>query len=558
MVENQYQTYLNLDSIGLDLIDKQILPGYKHSLSFSITDANGLDSIDKFEFVILGRDYDQQCFIHYSPRFAMIDFDQDCFAIQPDVIISQQPGFQTWDILISFRISWDIANTIGVQEWIPSLKIYDEGQDLYLGLSLLTMFSWSLNQNIELTQLEISQKGLVSTNNETKIWVQNNELIELKLALSFVNYSIPVEFLSDNFSINGSIESVSSNILTNTSISNDGIIVAHLLSNEIFSDSEMFELEIRLFSPQLEKLAMIEYQVYFDNNPPLLSLNLNNLLMIDSNKLSELLISAIVSDEYTLNQPELVVKWYFTNQGSIINGSEGETIINSTEFTQYNTYFNQSIDISPYNQSLLNRDSNIVIWFEAFDNSGLELTGLGTFEDPILPRFNWVDFEPKLDIISVESDSQVFGQDVVIMSRIVNVGQLNGTVEVNLKDNDGNVLETKFIEIDPGKWVETNWNFEVWTTEQIIITIELVNYSQSNQIELNDIEEFDSSNRELNGLIGLVLLLTFLLVGGFSFAYYRSSKQLEHYTKLHRKNISKKKYTAPPRPSELDNISEEE
>ena len=75
---------------------------------------------------------------------------------------------------------------------------------------------------------------------------------------------------------------------------------------------------------------------------------------------------------------------------------------------------------------------------------------------------------------------------------------------------------------------------------------------------INDIEEFDSSNRELNGLIGLILLLTFLLVGGFGFAYHRSSKKLEQYTKLHKQNISKKRYAAPPRPSELDNISEEE
>ena len=299
-------------------------------------------------------------------------------------------------------------------------------------------------------------------------------------------------------------------------------------------------------------------RIYFDNNPPLLSLNLKNLLKIDSNQLSQLLISATVSDEYILNQPELIVRWYFTNQGNIINGSEGETIINSTEYTQYNTYFNQSIDISPENHSLLNRDSEIVIWFEAFDNSGLELTGLGTFSNPILPRFNWVDFEPKLDIVSLDSNSQIFGQDVELMTRIVNVGQLNGTVEVNLKDEEGVVLDTKFIDIEPGQWVETNWNFELWTTEQIIITVELVNYSQTSQIELNDIEEFDSSNRELNGLIGLILLLTFLLVGGFSFAYHRSSKQLEQYKKLHRKNLANKKYTAPPRPSELDNISEEE
>ena len=558
IVQNQYQTYLDVDSIDLDLIDKHIFPGYRHTLSFSITDANGIESIDKFEFAILGRNTEQQCFIHYSPRFAQVDFDQDCFVMQPEVIIYQQSGLQMWDVLVSFRVSWDIANSINEQEWTPSLKIFDEGQDLYLGLSLLTMFEWSLNQNIDLTQQKIRQNGLLISNNETKIWTQSNQFIELELSLSFTNYSLPVEFLTNNFTINGLVELASDNILTNTTISHDGIVVTQLFSDETFSDSDMFELEINLLSPQLEKLAHLNYQIYFDNNPPLLSLNLKNLLKIDSNKLSELSIYAIVSDEYKLNQPELLVKWYFTNNGIIINGSEGETLINSTEFTQYNTYFNQSIDISPNNPALLNRDSEIVIWFEAYDNSGFALVGLGTSEEPISPRFNWVDFEPKIDIISVESDSPIFGQDVEIMTRIVNLGQLNGTVEVNLKDNDGIILETKSIDIEPGDWVETNWNFEAWTTEQIIITIELVNYSQSKQIEINDIEEFDSSNRELNGLIGLILLLTFLLVGGFSFAYHRSSKKLEQYTKLHRQNISKKRYAAPPRPSELDNISEEE
>ena len=558
LVQNQYQTYLDVDSIGFDLIDGQIFPGYMHNLSFSITDANGIYSIDKFEFAILGRDSDQQCFIHYSPRFAEVNFDKECFVIQPEVIIYQQSGLQVWDIFVSFRVSWDVPNSINGQNWTPSLKVFDEGQDLYLGLSLLTMFEWDLNQNIDLTQQEIRQNGWVTTNNETKIWTKTNELIELELYLSFTNYSIPVEYLSNNYSVNGLIDNINGNILINTTISQDGKVVTQLFSNETFSDSDMFELEINLLSPQLNKLALLNYEIYFDNNPPLLSLNLKDLLKIDSNKLSDLQVSAIVSDEYRLNKPQLVVKWYFTNNGTIIDGTEGETMINSTEFTLYNTYFNQSIDISPFNANLLDKDSEVVIWFEAFDNSGFELTGLGTSNEPILPKFNWVDFEPKLDIISVESDSPIFGQDLEIMTRIVNLGQLNGTVEVNLKDNDGKILEARFIEIEPGKWTETNWNFEVWTTEQIIITIELVNYSQSRQIEINDIEEFDSSNRELNCLIGLVLLLIFLLVGGFGFAYYRSSKELEQYTKLHRQNVSKKRYAAPPRPSELDNIGEEE
>ena len=178
--------------------------------------------------------------------------------------------------------------------------------------------------------------------------------------------------------------------------------------------------------------------------------------------------------------------------------------------------------------------------------------------EPILPRFNWVDFEPKIDIISLETNNPIFGQDVKIMTRIVNLGQLNGTVEVHLKDSTDTILETKFIDIGPGEWVETNWKFEAWTTEQIVITIELANFSQSKQLELSDIEEFDSSTREMNGLIGLVLLLVFLVAGGFGFAYHRSSKELEQYTKLHRQNISKKTNIAPPRPLELDEAVEEE
>ena len=558
MVQNQYQTYLDVDSIDLDLIDEQIFPGYQHTLSFSITDANGFDSIDKFEFGLLGRTVTQQCFIHYSPRFSQVDYDQDCFVMQPEVTVLQQPGFQTWDISVSFRVSWDIVESINNQQWIPSLKIFDEGQDLYLGLSLLTMFEWNLNQNIDLTQLEIKQYELITSNNETKIWARYNELVELELSLSFVNYSIPVEFLSNNYSINGFTETQSGNILTNTTISHDGIVTTKLFCNEIYSDGDMFELEINLMSSQSEELALLNYVVYFDNGPPQLSINLKDLLKIDSNKLSQLPIYAIISDEYSLNNPELIVKWYFTNEGVIINGTQGETVMISDEFTQYNSYFNQSIDISPHHQSLLSRDSEIVIWFEAFDNSGYALTGLGTLNEPILPRFNWVDFEPKIDIISLETDNPIFGQDVKIMTRIVNLGQLNGTVEVHLKDSTDTILETKFIDIGPGEWVETNWKFEAWTTEQIVITIELANFSQSKQLELNDIEEFDSSTREMNGLIGLVLLLVFLVAGGFGFAYHRSSKELEQYTKLHRQNISKKTNTAPPRPLELDEIVEEE
>ena len=174
------------------------------------------------------------------------------------------------------------------------------------------------------------------------------------------------------------------------------------------------------------------------------------------------------------------------------------------------------------------------------------------------PRFNWVDFEPKLDVVSIETDNPIFGQNLEIMTRIVNTGQLGGTVQVDLVDSDGLILESKFITLEPGDWAETSWYFEAWTTGDLTFFVNLTNYSQSKQIEVEDIEEFNSSNRELNGLIGLIGLLFFLVVGGFGFAYYRRSKELEQYTKLHIENIVRKRRSAPPRPLELDLSNEEE
>jgi hypothetical protein len=192
------------------------------------------------------------------------------------------------------------------------------------------------------------------------------------------------------------------------------------------------------------------------------------------------------------------------------------------------------------------------------DNSGLELTGFGTSNDPLKPRLNWIEFEPKLDTISIETDEPVFGQNIEIITRIVNTGQLNGTVQVELVDLNGLMLGTKTISLEPGDWVETEWYFEAWTTGDISFFVNLTNYSQSKQVDIEDIEEFNSSNREINGLLGLIGLLIFLVVGGFGFAYHRRTKELEQYTKLHVENIVRKRRPAPPRPLELDISNEEE
>ena len=559
LVQNQYTTFFDFDTLELDLIDQQILPGFEHKLQFSLTDANGMDSLDEIQFAILGRDDQQQCFIHHYPRFSITEYDSNCFAVMPEVVIVQQEGFLVWDVAIKFRISWPIVETMPQQSWIPSIKIFDEGQDLYLGVSFLKMLEWNFNQNIEFSEIEIiKNSGPISSNSEDKIWLQSNDIVEMNLFLQFVNLSIPVEYLSDDFSVIGIINNQSSSVLTNSTISSQGVINLQFIAKPSYSESANFSLELRLHSPQLQILASKTYQVFLDDSPPMLSLSLQDLLKVDSNRLFEIPIFATVSDDLTLNEPRLGVHWSFSENGSIIQGASGSQIINSTGITQYNTYFDGVIDITPNDQTLLSRDSEITIWFSAVDNSGLELTGFGTLSDPLKPRFNWIDFEPKLDTISIETENPVFGQNIEIITRIVNTGQLGGTVQVDLVDLGGLILDSKSITIAPGDWIETKWYFEAWTSGDITFSVNLTNYSQSKQVEIEDIEEYNSSNRELNGLLGLIALFLFLVVGGFGFAYHRRSKELEQYTKLHIENIVRKRSVAPPRPLELDISNEEE
>ena len=559
IVQNQYTTFFDFDTLDLDLIEQQILPGVEHKLQFSLTDANGIDSLDEIQFAILGRDVQEQCFIHHSPRFSNTQYDNDCFAVKPEVVINQQEGFLVWDIEFNFRVSWQIIESLPQQDWIPSIKIFDEGQDLYLGVSLLTMFEWNFNQDIEISQVEIiEQSGPIGSNTGQEIWLQSNDIIGMNLYLEFINLSIPVQYLNDNFSITGVINNQTSNLLENTTINEQGLINVEFTAKPSYAESANFSLELRLFSPQLQPLASRTLQVYLDDSPPIFSLSLQDLLKVDSNRLFEIPIFATISDDLPLNEPRLEVNWFFSENGSIIQGTSGNQIINSTGITQFNTYFDGEIDITPSDETLLSRDSEITIWFSATDNSGLELTGFGTFDDPLKPRFNWIDFEPQLDTIRVETKNPTFGQNLEIITRIVNTGQLNGTVQVDLIDLDGLVLETKFITIDAGDWIETSWYFEAWTTGDITFFVNLTNYSQSKQVEIEDIDEFNSSNRELNGLIGLIGLFIFLVVGGFGFAYHRRSKELEQYTKMHIENIVRKKRSAPPRPSGLDISNEEE
>ena len=102
------------------------------------------------------------------------------------------------------------------------------------------------------------------------------------------------------------------------------------------------------------------------------------------------------------------------------------------------------------------------------------------------------------------------------------------------------------------------WDIEAWTTGDIGIIVNLEDHAQSQLLLIDDVAEFNSKQGEFIGTLGLVLILSIIVVGGFSYAYLQRSKQLEQYTKHHLEQIEIRKQERLMEQREFENDSEEE
>ena len=134
------------------------MPGHEHRFSFIVTDGNGIESFDFIEFALLGRDQNEVCAVKFEPRFHEVEYDQDCFETVPLVNVTKQPLLSEWKVDIHFRMAWSLLDSS--MTGTPSLKIYDEGQDLGLGLSRMTVFDWTLSSQLELGALVLRDETL--------------------------------------------------------------------------------------------------------------------------------------------------------------------------------------------------------------------------------------------------------------------------------------------------------------------------------------------------------------------------------------------------------------
>ncbi|MEC8168358.1 MAG: hypothetical protein VX052_05010, partial [Candidatus Thermoplasmatota archaeon] len=112
----------------------------------------------------------------------------------PQVEVQQRPLLTTYDVTVSFRLDWNMSRALDGTVGVPSLKVFDEGQDLGLGLYRLSGLAWTASDRVDLRWVDIvDMQAPFGQNNGSTYWFHRNEEVQHRVGLYHVDTTVLAE-----------------------------------------------------------------------------------------------------------------------------------------------------------------------------------------------------------------------------------------------------------------------------------------------------------------------------------------------------------------------------
>ena len=556
-IQERFDTQIDTETLSFDLHDSSILIGNEHTFSFTITDANGLSSLDRFELALLSREQSEDCAIKYYPRDELTLYDATCFETPPVVHVSKMPLQAKWQVNIKFLIGWNVTNASDLSG-TPSLKIFDEGQNLGLGLSRLTVFDWNLSTEFSLGVVEISdQTQPPGAFTATDIWVHADDELLVETILYYANTTIPAKNLPSTVYLLASLSDGERSIQHNSSISPTGefSLSLHLNSTILKHLQATLDLEVIgmpnfIFSHTLN--------ITLDKDNPHLSIPPGILSQVDSNSLDDQEVIVIISDEIGMNKTSVEMHWYFTRAGMEVENTGGSASLDYLSGTGPTYTFSARVNIQPSDDSLLVKNDRLVVWFSGSDISGRTISGFGAEGLPLTPQFRWIAFEPQFENIIVTPYRPAVGEQLSVFVRVSNIGVLSGNITVECYDDLGRVLASNSSMIEGGSWVDFEWEVEAWKAGRLGITVKIINYTGNVPAPVADVEAYQEQGSQTVTTLGFAGLVFLLSSGMLGAAILHRREKNNQFTSSQVHSAMDHRSQPPPRPKDLVDLTQEE
>jgi len=568
LVQPRYDTLVDSELIQFDRVNETLLAGKNHSFSLTLSDANGLESLDELRLALLGRSNESSCYIHYEPRFAVTTYDEACFIGSPDIQIVKRDLATIYDITFVFRLDWNASWGFASDGGIPSFNVIDEGQDLGLGLFQLSSFEWQPKTDLEMRWIDVEDTmAPFGQTNGSAYWFHRNDIVRHSVGLYHNNTQYLVQDLPPNASLEWSLNDGERRSTGEVSLSATGLMEFDIMMNENVMYYDYGALEVKLLGNESYHANPISYQIVLDDIAPRLAISPEGLLYGNnilsgsvtpaSNSLDEVEVTVIVNDDTHLPPGPIEMHFVFYRMGQPVAGTEGITSLDFTDHLSPYTVYSSKVDFG-VEQSQLTQSDLLVVWFELVDRSGRELRGIGTEENSFTIPLVWVAFEPSFSDLSAAPYRPQVGDNVSVYARVINEGILSGEATVNLRDDEGTLLASDIVELESEEWVNFVWYVEAWKAGRLGLNVEIVNHTPSVPIPLADIKakSEDSSAAEMTQLSLSILSLVIAAAILFVVRQQRLQREESYHLEKIRRIVHQR--LPPPVPQDLLQSPEEQ
>jgi len=440
--ENTETVLLNT-GFGLDSIDEHLLAGQVHTVSMTIQDANGVQTLDDVGVYLAGQVNAPLGEIHYDPRQDILTTVAGSFVTPLSAVVTPLSA-DTSKVDITFSVSWDMPSTQSHQ--VPGFTITDDMQ-IVTNVNNLNAIRWKLDN--ELTAVITNLEDLtppVTTGSTTQIHVQEGDEVEVEGMIVYSTTNIPLEIPSENLSVLTQILFGSTTIERTVTVQEGGTFNSILVLPTRTPLTP--EMPIQVVVLNLPGLATsdpnMDSTIVVDSEPPEVVFDpyrfpSSSLMYLESDRLDAVTIDLVIVDQGGFPTTPLEIEWaYLRVNGLPRMGMGGNSSLTFVDELDGQYHFTGIFDMNPAGDEKLNDGDYISIWASGIDLSGNDLTGEGTASTPRVPSFSLIEFEPELTGWDLNPDIPEYGGIIEINAIFRNNGMRSGSINVQLvEDIDG-------------------------------------------------------------------------------------------------------------------------
>jgi hypothetical protein len=481
----------------------------------------------------------------------------NCFVAPPTVTKTKDDLTMRWSIDVAFQLRWDAMHEWSDGAFTPSIRVFDEAQDVGLGGTYLIAANWSTHTRVEV-QIEsiydriapfgILYDGILSLHiddfADVDVLVVHHQTEQRALNLPFdtrMHYNVSSFAVVHNAS--------------EKSVDSSGLSRHRLVMNQMTLPQGEGELNIELTGSVFEVDNSLTIELILDSQSPTVSLEPGTLTNLDSLQINDIPVQISIQDDFGVPREGVELHWCFVRGGIVVPSSKTSISMNHEGTSGNVASFSTSLDIESQGVQFEKSD-RLSVWFSHTDRAGNVLSGQGTELMPLDVYIVWMAYEPTPISIEATPYRPVLGEIISIELTLENIGYLGGSTKATLVDSEGGILGNTTFDLEPDQRESVVWTVEAWTTGRLGMVIQLDDEALLIPVPLADIRAEDSDAKSSNSELGLNVLLVLLAAGAVIASILMRKQRIkslyDEYEELEEWTLP------PPRPTGLDDADQEE